>query len=188
MPIGKNTDALRAQELLTGVQKHFATFNTLILGSASYTPAQLESLLQTVVDLRAAANAAKVATKAKLMAEAVQVAPLRGVMAVLSAYVKASYSQSPDVLADFGLKPRKATTPLTNEQKTLAAAKRAATRAARHTMGPKQKKGVKGDVIGVTVTPITAPPQVVPTPVSPVTTQQPTPATSGAATAQKPAG
>jgi hypothetical protein len=35
-------------------------------------------------------------------------------------------------------------------------AKRAATRAARHTMGPKQKKAVKGDVTGVVVTPVTS--------------------------------
>jgi hypothetical protein len=42
-------------------------------------------------------------------------------------------------LADFGLNPKKARTPLTIEEKAAAAAKRKATRAARHTMGSKQK-------------------------------------------------
>jgi hypothetical protein len=143
--------------LLAGVQKHFTNASTLTVGSASYTPAQIESSLQTVIDLRAAVDAAKVAAKAKLVAEAAQAAPLRIFINALAAYVKASFSQSPDVLADFGLKPRKATTPLTNDQKALAAAKRKATRAARHTMGKVQKKVVTGDVTGVVVTPITAP-------------------------------
>jgi hypothetical protein len=47
-------------------------------------------------------------------------------------------------------------TPLTVEAKAAAAAKRASTRAARHTLGTKQKKAIKGDVTGVLVTPITA--------------------------------
>jgi hypothetical protein len=188
MPTGKNTEALRAQELLAGVQKHFATQNTLIMGSASYTPAEIEAQLQTTVDLRAAVNAAKVATKAKLMAEAAQAAKQRSLIAVLSAYVKVAYSQSPDVLADFGLKPRKATTPLTNEQNALAAAKRAATRAARHTMGAKQKKSVKGDVTGVLVTPIHAPLPVVSTVAIPGPATPITPALSAGAPVPKPTG
>ena len=45
-------------------------------------------------------------------------------MAAFVAFVKATFGNSPDVLADFGLKPKKATTPLTVEQKAAAAAKR----------------------------------------------------------------
>ena len=61
------------------------------------------------------------------------------------------------MLADFGINP-KARAPLTVEAKAAAAAKRAATRAARHTMGSQQKKAIKGDVTGVLVTPITSTP------------------------------
>ena len=49
----------------------------------------------------------------------------------------------------------------TVEAKAVATAKRAATRAARHTMGSKQKKGIKGDVADVVVTPVTAAPSTV---------------------------
>jgi hypothetical protein len=81
------------------------------------------------------------------------------------------------VLADFGIS-LKQRGPLTVEEKTAAVAKRAATRAARHTMGPKQKLEVKGDVTGVVVTPVKAPDPTVPAPTSPTA-----PATSGSPTA-----
>jgi hypothetical protein len=79
--------------------------------------------------------------------------PLRSRMAAFVAFVKASFGPTPDVLADFGLKPKKAPTPLTIEQKAAAAAKRAATRAARRTMGAKQKKAVKGTITTIVSTP-----------------------------------
>src|SRR5207253_462392 len=68
--------------------------------------------------------------------------------------VKAAHGSEPDVLADFGVHP-KPRTPPTVEAKAAATAKRAATRAARHTMGARKKAGIKGDVIGVTVVPVT---------------------------------
>ena len=111
---------------------------------------------------------------------------LRTFMSAFVAYLKAAYGSSPDVLADFGIS-RKARTPLTVDAKAAAAAKRAATRAARHTMGTTQKKAVKGDVTGVTVTPITAPPPIVPKPTPPAPATPPTPAVSPAA-APKPTG
>ncbi len=48
-------------------------------------------------------------------------------------------------LADFGFQPRKQTAP-TVETKAAAAEKSLATRAARHTQGPKQKAKIKGTV------------------------------------------
>jgi hypothetical protein len=54
-------------------------------------------------------------------------------MAALIAYVKTAFSNSPDVLADFGLTPKKVKAPLTIAQQAAAAAKRAATlRSAAH--------------------------------------------------------
>ena len=50
-------------------------------------------------------------------------------MSAFVAFVKATFGNSPDVLADFGLKPRKARTPLTIDQ--MAAAVREARRNAR---------------------------------------------------------
>ena len=69
-------------------------------------------------------------------------------------WVAVTYAGSPTLLADYGVSPPKARTPLTAEQKAAAAVKRAATRLARGTLGSVQKKGVKGDVVGITVTPV----------------------------------
>ena len=79
----------------------------------------------------------------------------------LTAFLMATFSRSPDVLAVFGLAPRKTTTP-TVQVLAAAAAKREATRKARNTMGSKQRKAVKGAVTGVVVTPVVAGPPIEP--------------------------
>ncbi len=55
----------------------------------------------------------------------------------------------------FGSKPKKARTPLTVAQKQVANAKRAATRAARHIMGKKQRAAIQAPA--PTTTPTTTP-------------------------------
>jgi hypothetical protein len=162
----KNKDADLAKQLIAGIGKHLANVQSITFGSATLTPADLTQRLQTLVNLRSSVNAAKATTQANLVAEQAQSPDLTGVLTGFKAYVKASFSKSPDVLADFGLTPNKARTPLTVEAKAAAAAKRAATRTARHTMGKVQKLDVTGDVIGVTVTPVTAPKPVASAPVA----------------------
>ena len=163
MTTGKNMDVVLATQLVAGTKKHFSTVSSLAFGNGSFTPAQIEAFLQTLIDLRTAVEQAQSVAKAKIVAEAAQAPALRSQMAAYVAYVKATFGASPDVLADFGLKPKKARAPLTIAQLTAAAAKRAATRAARHTMGPKKKLSVKGTITTI-VTPPTAP---TPAPVAP---------------------
>jgi hypothetical protein len=153
----KNKDADLAKTLIAGIGKHFANVQSITFGSATLTPADLTQRLQTLVSLRTAVNAAKATTQANLVAEQAQAPALTGLMTGFKAYVKATFSKSPDVLADFGLTPNKTRTPLTVAAKAAASAKRASTRAARHTMGKVQKLDVTGDVVGVTVTPVSAP-------------------------------
>ena len=136
---GKNTDVALAKQLVAGTTKHFSNVSSLAFGNGSLTPAQVEAFLQTLIDLRTAVEGAQAVAKAKVIAEAAQTPSLRSQMAAYVAFVKATFGASPDVLADFGLKPRKTRTPLTIDQMAAAAAKRTATRAARHTMGTKQK-------------------------------------------------
>ena len=181
MTTGKDTDAALARQLIAGVTKHFSSTSTLAFGNGSFTPAQVEASLQTLVDLRSAVDAAKTVAKAKIVAEAAQAPSLRSQMAALVTFVKATFGNSPDVLADFGLTPRKARTPLTISQMAAAAAKRAATRAARHTMGTKQKKAVKGTITTIVSSqPTPAPAPVTPSPVASATA--PSGSTSAAAT------
>ncbi|HEY6462011.1 MAG TPA: hypothetical protein VIY73_17715 [Polyangiaceae bacterium] len=153
---GKSTDAALAEQLIAGTKKHFTTASPLAFASASFTPAQIETSLQTLATLRNDVDDARTALEAKLAAEKDQAAALVAFMRAFVQFVQATFAKSPDILADFGLKPRKARAPLTVEQQAAAAAKRKATRAARGTKGAKQKAGITGAVTGVTITPVTA--------------------------------
>jgi hypothetical protein len=171
----KTKDADLAKQLIAGIGKHFSTASSLAFASASIKPAEMTQRLQTLINLRTDVNNAKAATKAKVALENAQSPALVASMGGLVSFVRSTYSKSPDVLADFGLTPKKAATPATVEQKAAAAAKREATRKARNTMGKVQKKKVVGDVVGVTVTPVTAPKPVASGPAASA------PATTGAA-------
>ena len=166
-----------AKQLIAGTAKHLTAATQVNVVGSSFTAAEITAKLQSLVTLREAVDAAKASTKEMLATEAAQMPALRTLMSAYVAYVKAAYVGSPGVLADFGIS-LKSRAPLTVEEKTAAVAKRTATRAARHTMGKQQKKGIKGDVSGVLVTPITAAPPTVAAPGSPTA-----PANSGGTTA-----
>ena len=165
MIAGKSTETILATQFIAGIKKHFSNASSLAFGSGTVTPAQIEASFQTLIDLRTAVEDAKAATLAKIAEENTQAAPLRRQLSVFAAFVRVTFGETPDILADFGLKPRKARTPLTIEQMAAASAKRAATRAARHTMGSKQKKEVKGTITTIVST-RAAPQPVAPSPVA----------------------
>jgi hypothetical protein len=173
---GKASLVTRAQQLSAGVSKHLGSMTQVVFTGGPYTSAQITSKLQSIVTLRADVDAAKATTKAKVAAERADAPSLGIFVDALVSYVKVTFGGQPDVLADFGIN-LKARTPLTVEQKAAAAAKRAATRAARKTMGTQQRKAVKGAVTGVVVTPIVASQPVTQAPNGPSN-----PAPSGGAT------
>ncbi len=175
---GKSTVVARATQLIAGANKHLASVTKLTLAGGSYTPAELTTQLQRVVSLRDDVDTAKATAKAKLAVETADMPSLRTLMSAVVTYVKAAYGNAPDVLADFGVHP-KTRAPLTAVAKAAAAVKRKATRAARNTMGSTQKKGVKGDVTGITVTPVTAPKPITATPASPTAGSSTPGATAG---------
>ena len=152
---GKTTAADLASTLIAGIQKHLATGQMQVAGG-TFTAAQVIAELQQLVALRAAVDAARAAATAKVAAETAQAPALRTFMSAIVPFVRTAFGSQADVLADFGLSPKKARTPLTVEQKAAAAAKRTATRAARGTTGPKAKKEIKGAVTGIVLTPIVA--------------------------------
>ncbi|HEY3821213.1 MAG TPA: hypothetical protein VGL81_28805 [Polyangiaceae bacterium] len=153
----KTTTASTAEDLSAGTTKHFPDASqSLTIGGTTYTVPQVNTKLGQIVSLRSATVAAQVSAKTKVAAERAQLAPLLVFMAAYVAFVKATFGQSPDVLADFGLAPKKARKAPTAEQLVAAKAKREATRKARGTKGSVQKAEITGNVVGVTVTPITS--------------------------------
>jgi hypothetical protein len=155
-----------ATQLIAGTNKHLTSMTQVTLVGGSLTPAQITSQLQEIVTLRSDVDTAKASVKAKLAVEQADMPALRTLMSALVSFVKAAFGNAPDVLADFGLSPT-TRTPLTAQAKVAAAAKRTATRAARHTMGSQQKKSVTGNVTGIVVTPVTSAAPVATTPASP---------------------
>jgi len=158
MPTKKSNEATLAVKLAAGTQKHLSTIGQLILESGTYTPAQVEAELQAFAKLRATVDAAKAAVKAALADEKSKGPAMRAFYIAFIAYVRAAFGNSPDVLADFGLAPKKARKPLTAEQMAAAAAKRKSTREARGTLGKRKKSAIHGDVTGVVLTPVTGAP------------------------------
>ncbi len=175
---GKTSDAVLAGKLIAGIGKHLATIVQLMFASGTFTPAQVVAQLQTLIALRKDVSDARATLEARLAAEASQAPTLREFMLAFVAFVKATFSKSPDVLADFGLAPKKAATPLTAEETVAKVAKGKATRQARGTMGTKKKQEIHGDVTGVVVTPVTASAPVAAT-VSPAPSAAPAPAGNG---------
>ena len=94
---------------------------------------------------KAAEDAATTYEKAIQAREAAAPAALDRLQQIRAALKGAIGKRNPDLLA-FGITPDQEPAPLTVEQKLARAAKAKATRAARHTMGPKQKAAIKGQI------------------------------------------
>lgn len=154
----KGNEGLLATQLAAGAQKHLANKTQVEFDGGTFTVAQVVAQLQSLATLRNDVDAARSTLKAKLTVERAQAPALVLFMHAFEAFVRAMFGNQPDILADFGLAPRKTRTPLTAEEQVAAAAKRDATRAARGTKGKVEKLAVKGDVTGVEITPLTASP------------------------------
>ena len=141
---------------MAGIDKHFATTPQVTVAGVTYTPAGLTTSLQTLATLYTDVDSAEASYKAKLALANAQAGVLLTLLSATTAFVRATVGNAADVLHDFGLVPKKPMTPRTAAQLAAAAVKSLATRAARHTMGSKQKKDVKGVVpsaISTTVVP-----------------------------------
>jgi hypothetical protein len=173
----------RVQAIIAGTQKHFPS-GSFTLGNVAFTTASLVQLFQTLADAIAAVNTAQAGAKSAVAAMRAVHSNVNPVLAEFTKWLRASFGTATSTLADFGLEPPKARTPMTAEAKTAAVAKRAATRAARGTTSKKQKLAVKGNVTGIIVTPVTSP-AASPAPQPAPTTTSGTPAAPAAAPATK---
>jgi hypothetical protein len=144
MSLQNRTQRIAAdQKMITGIQEHLASLTAITVAGQSMAPADIVKLYQARV---ASGQAVIAAETAKLGASQADVSEVKQTAAFASAFrkmVQAMYANNPTILADFGLKPPAVSKP-TAATKVAAVAKRKATRAARHTMGPKQKAAIHG--------------------------------------------
>jgi hypothetical protein len=132
------------QKLIDGLNKHGSGIPSLMIGGTSHTTAAIVAVLQERIDSAKTAVAGRASWQTMVKADRDERAKTKAFVSGLRQALQVAFAGSIDTLADFGLKPRKARAPRTPEQKAAAAAKAKATRAARHTMGSKQKAKVKG--------------------------------------------
>ncbi|HEY1697774.1 MAG TPA: hypothetical protein VGG39_36690 [Polyangiaceae bacterium] len=142
------------QALVTGLQKQFPN-GTFTLESTQFSTQDLVTLIQGVIDALNALIAAESASKVALTNAQGKVAKASPTISALRRNLFSMFGNAPPTLAIFGLQPPKAKVPRTTQQKAAAAAKAKATRAARGTVSRKAKAAIKGNVVGVQITPAT---------------------------------
>ncbi len=176
------------QAIIAGTTKHFPN-GSFTLGNTTYTSTSLVQVLQGLVSAMLARNAAETGAKDALTAEQATQEQVGPILRAYEHLVLVTFAGASQTLADFGLAPPKARTPLTAQQLAVAAAKAKATRIARGTTSKKKKLAIKGDVTGVLVTSVTAPTAATPASPAPLVTQPtpaPAPAQPGTTTSSAP--
>jgi hypothetical protein len=132
------------RQAIAGVQKHYATTPTLSLDGASVPTPDVLATLQGAITAIDDAAAAETAFHQAVAAQHAAVAKAEATLSKGAART------------DFGFAVPTRRTP-DEATKARAVAKRAATRAARGTKGPRQKAGIKGQVPEVPPTPAKSP-------------------------------
>ncbi|HZU83080.1 MAG TPA: hypothetical protein VE987_09200 [Polyangiaceae bacterium] len=164
-PKTKAAALARVQALVAGTKQHFPN-GSFTLGNAAYTSESLVQKLQLLVDAMQKANAAEISAKDLRKAQRDTAAQVDPLIADYQRFLLAAFATATPTLADFGMQPPKARKPLPADKRAAATAKMRATRKARGTTSKKKKLAVKGDVTGVTVTPVTQPATASPTPLA----------------------
>ena len=145
----KVTKALQNSHLLAGVQKRFSTvpnMQSFPVGGALLSLAQIEAELQPIVNAGSAVAPAKVAWQAAVQAQRTADAEGAAFLTALKATVYVLFGNQPEVLADFGLLPKKPKKVTTTALKLVAVTRRKATRALRYPATPTEQKAMKGTI------------------------------------------
>jgi len=138
------TQQAEDQALMDGFTKHQSTIASLFIGGSSVPTTTIISTLQARIAARAAVAPARASFQVVVQANRDELANTRAMIAGARQAIALMFAGQIDILAEFGLKPRKARAPRTPQQKLDSAAKAKATREARHTAGPKQKAKITG--------------------------------------------
>jgi hypothetical protein len=138
-------------KLVAGLQQNEANLPALMILGTTYTAAQALAVLQSRIAKETATTTSKAAWAAAIQAQKDEMAATKAFVSALKTQLHVWFANNPEMLATYGLVPKKQSGPKTAVTKVLAAAKGAKTREARHTMGPVARKAVKG-LIPATIT------------------------------------
>ena len=134
--------------VISGVQRHFPSGQMTLAGQTFNLPSDLVKFIQADIDATDAADKVRADWLAGVQVQTDSHQKVGPVLRAFKRQVLAKFGDTQDAsstLADFGYAPQKVATKSV-ATKAAAAEKGRATRAARHTMGKKQKLQVKGTV------------------------------------------
>ncbi|HEV3189179.1 MAG TPA: hypothetical protein VGY54_01710 [Polyangiaceae bacterium] len=142
--LSKTAKQARAASILQGLAKHFALRSSYELGGKVYTREALAGVFQAHADAVRAVDAAHAAVAVAVAKERALAKKVVHLTRMLKLAVDAEFGPAPRVWAEFGWEVPKKPGPKTVKAKLEGAEKVRATRAARHTMGKRQKQKIRG--------------------------------------------
>jgi hypothetical protein len=145
------------QSLMDGFQKHVSTIPSLMIAGTSVPTTTVISTLQARITARSATAPAKATYQALVQADHDERTKSQALVSGAKQAIQLMFAGQIEMLATFGLKPRKVAATRTPQQKAASVAKGKATREARHTMGSQQKAKITGATPQGTSAPVTAP-------------------------------
>ncbi len=160
-----HTRIVADQKLKAGYDKHLAADGNVVSGAHTWTPTDVDALLQASLDAENAVEAARGAFHDAVAAARKAREDFAVLRAVLKQLALLRFADQAGILADFGLKP-KTSRARKVEDKAKAVALGKSTRQARHTLGARQRERIKGEALPA------APPA---TPTTPAATSGATP-------------
>jgi hypothetical protein len=134
----------RDKSLMVGLQKHLVN-HPFVIGKQTYALQDVLNVLQARVDTALAVNPVRAAFEAAVKADRDERSKTRAFVRDIRGLVRAMFGDNPDIIADFGLPPRR-DSKLTVAELTTAIAKNKATREARGTKGKKELAKIHGTV------------------------------------------
>ncbi len=134
----RTTQVGRDQQIIDGIRSDLQGVQTLHLAGQTFTPTSLEAYFEQRVELANRIAAAKAEWQRAIRECEATDAEARTVVRDLRAFVVGMFGDGSPRIANFGFTPVRAV-PWTDEKKAAAVAKRAATRKARGTLGPKAR-------------------------------------------------
>jgi hypothetical protein len=148
--------ATRDRQRIAGFQAHYAASAQVLIGNVQYTQAAAIEVYQSDLDADALV-ASTLAAYRKAVADAELAHQKTDAFDLqVKTFVAGVYGQPPGPAADFGI-AAKVTHTVDATTMAEAVAKRAATRAARHTLGPRQKAKITGTTPATPSTPAVNP-------------------------------
>jgi hypothetical protein len=142
--IAKVTKRVQATLIIEGLTKHFTKRNTYWVGGKQYTQRQLIDLFRSQIEAIDEVDAAHAAVASAVARERAVALRIRELARQLKHTLVMDLGFSITGWADFGLELPKKPGPKTVKAKAEGARKAQATRQARHTMGKRQRKKVRG--------------------------------------------